>query len=239
MKKKRSGGLIAGIIVIIACIVGLFLVGGLTASLLKTLLTIGIIVVIAAILLSILIIGLARKASNQSAAPASQIKRDEPLTKEQLDSLNKANSTLTNIRMTLSRLQDKEIADAGIKAVGSIDKVLHTLRQKPEKIQTTRQLFNYYLPTMEKVVTKYQRIEASGVDNPDMPDKLKNYFQNIDAAMENLYEGLFDNDKLHVAVDMEAMTIAIKRDGLLDEEDFKNLSPDETVEVSQQQAVSN
>jgi len=32
---------------------------------------------------------------------------------------------------------------------------------------------------------------------------------------------------------MEAMTIAIKRDGLLDEEDFKNLTSDETLEVSQ------
>lgn len=234
MKKKRSGGLIAGIIIIIACIVGLFLVGGLTASLLKTLLTIAIILVIAAILLSILIIGLARKAGSQSAAPGSQIKRDEPLTKEQADSLNKANSQLTSIRMTLSRLEDKEIAETGIKAVGSIEKVLHTLRQKPEKIQTTRQLFNYYLPTIEKVVTRYQKIEASGVDNPDIPDNLKNYFRNIDEAMENLYEGLFDNDKLNVAVDMEAMTIAIKRDGLLDEEDFKNLTQDESLEMTQQ-----
>ncbi|MDO5121405.1 MAG: hypothetical protein Q4D46_04925, partial [Erysipelotrichaceae bacterium] len=127
MKKKRSGGLIAGIIIIVACIVGLFLVGGLTASLLKTLLTIAIILVIAAILLSILIIGLARKAGSQSAAPGSQIKRDEPLTKEQADSLNKASSQLTSIRMTLSRLEDKEIAEAGIKAVGSIEKVLHAL----------------------------------------------------------------------------------------------------------------
>jgi len=51
--------------------------------------------------------------------------------------------------------------------------------------------------------------------------------------MENLYEGLFDNDKLNVTVDMEAMTIAIKRDGLLDDEDFKNLTSDGSLEVSQ------
>ena len=230
-KKKSSGGLIAGIIIFVVCIIGLILAGSITVPLLKTLVTIGIIVLMVVIALSVLIIAFARKASSETAAPASSVSKNSPLTKEQSDSLNEANSLLTNTRMTLSRIQDKEVSEAGIKATASIEKVLQALREKPEKIQTTRQLFNYYLPTMDKVVTKYQRIEASGVDNPDMPDNLKNYFANIDSAMENLYEGLYDNDKLNVAVDMEAMTIAIKRDGLLDEEDFKDLSADETLEI--------
>ena len=233
-KKKSSGGLIAGIIAIIACIIGLILIGSISSGLLKTLLIIGIIAVIVVIALSILIIAFARKASTESAAPGSVVNQDTPLTKEQSDSLNEANSLLTNTRMTLNRIQDREISEAGIKAAASIEKVLQALREKPEKIQTTRQLFNYYLPTMDKVVTKYQRIEASGVDNPEMPENLKQYFANIDSAMENLYEGLYDNDKLHVAVDMEAMTMAIKRDGLLDEEDFKGLTEDETLAVAQQ-----
>lgn len=223
-KKKKSGGLTAGIIAIIACIVGLFLLNGLSGSLLKTLLTVGIIAVIAVIVLSILIVMFARKASQESAAPQSVVKRSEPLTKEQEESLRGANSLLLSSRMTLSRIQDREISETGIRACSSIEKVLHTLKEKPEKIQTTRQLFNYYLPTMDKVLSKYQRIEESGVDNPEMPENLKKYLGDIDTAMDKLYDGLFDNDKLHVAVDMEAMTIAIKRDGLLDDEDFKDLT---------------
>ena len=230
-KKKSSSGLIAGIIIIIACIIGLILVSSISVPLLRTLLIIGIIIVIVIIVLSILIIGLARKSGSESAAPSSVIQKDNPLTKEQSDSLNAANSLLTETRMTLSRIQDAEITEAGVKATNSIEKVLQTLREKPEKIQTTRQLFNYYLPTMNKVVSKYQRIEASGVDNPNMPENLKQYLANIEAAMNNLYEGLYDNDKLNVEVDMEAMTIAIKRDGLLDEEDFKNLTPDTTLDI--------
>lgn len=38
-----------------------------------------------------------------------------------------------------------------------------------------------------------------------------------------MYEGLYDNDKLNVAVDMEAMTMAIKRDGLLDDDYFADI----------------
>ena len=101
----------------------------------------------------------------------------------------------------------------------------------PEEEEENEGLFNYYLPTMERVVDRYLKIESSGVDNPEIPGNLRQYFDDITLAMQSEYEGLFDNDKLNVTVDMEAMTIALKRDGLLDEEDFKDLTPDESLDI--------
>jgi len=40
--------------------------------------------------------------------------------------------------------------------------------------------------------------------------------------MEKQYSSLFDDDKLDLTVDMEALTLACKRDGLLDEEEESN-----------------
>jgi len=188
--------------------------------------TIIIIAGIAVALACVGIVAFARKAGNTATNPSVQVNKVS-LTQEQAQSINDARSRLTSARMTLSRIKDPEINKAGNAACDSIEKVLHTLKDKPEKIQTTRQLFNYYLPTIDKVVSRYQRIEASGVDNPQMPEKLKAYLKNVNDAMGNLYDGLFDNDKLNVEVDIEAMTIAIKRDGLLDDEDFKNIQQDE------------
>lgn len=37
--------------------------------------------------------------------------------------------------------------------------------------------------------------------------------------MEKQYDSLFDDDKLDLTVDMEALTLACKRDGLLDEDE--------------------
>ena len=184
-------------------------------------LTIIIIAVLAFIIASIMIVIFARKASNMQQSPVQTKKAS--LSQEQSESLNNARSVLTNARMTLSRISDQEINKAGNRACEAIEKVLHTLKEKPEKIQTTRQLFNYYLPTLDKVVSRYQRIESSGTVEPGMPEKVRGYLDNVTEAMGNLYEWLFDNDKLNVEVDMEAMTIAIRRDGLLDDEDFKNL----------------
>lgn len=178
--------------------------------------------VIIIVIILIMIFLFARKAGNSNSSSAVSAPK-QTLTPEQSESLQKAQSSLVDVRMTLSRLKDRDISSTGNEAAASIEKVLHALKEKPEKIQTTRQLFNYYLPTLQKVVSRYQRIESSGVDNPDIPEKLKKYLSDVKEAMASLYEGLYDNDKLHVEVDMEAMTMAIKRDGLLDEEDFAGL----------------
>ena len=178
----------------------------------------GLIAVVAAILgILVLIIALARKGGNSTSEPAAV--KQEPVP-EQKKALDEAHSRLVNIRMTISRIQDSELSKAGVSACSAIDRVLSTLKDKPEKISDCRQLFNYYLPTMEKVVDRYQRMEAGKVENEKIPEKLKQYFQDVTQAMDNLYDGLYDSDKLNMAVDMEAMTIAIKRDGLLEEEDL-------------------
>lgn len=60
----------------------------------------------------------------------------------------------------------------------------------------------------------------SEIDNADMPAKVTNYLNDVRSAMDNLYEGLFDNDKLNMEVDMEAMKLAIMRDGLLNDSEI-------------------
>ena len=49
--------------------------------------------------------------------------------------------------------------------------------------------------------------------------KVTDYLVDIREALQKLNTKLFDNDKLDMSVEMEAMTIAFKRDGLLDDPD--------------------
>lgn len=220
--KKNKKRVIPAIIGIAICIIILILTGTITSPVLRTIVTIAVILGIIVALLAVLLVVFANKAGTESpAAPQASINKKSPLTPKQIEDLKKASSQLTRVRMTLSRFKDQKLAASGVIACESIDKVLHTLKEKPEKIQTTRQLFNYYLPTLEQVVTRYQKLEASGVMDPKIPANVKKYFGDIKEAMESQYKGLYDNDKLNVAVDMEAMTIALKRDGLLDENDIK------------------
>lgn len=215
--KKKTNGLIAVIITIIICILAIIFVQKIPTPLIRTIVTLAII--LAAVLLFVMggILIFANKSSQEkNAIPASGTEKKK-LTQEQSESINMAFSQLSSIRITIARIKDTSIVQSGNDACASIERVIQTLKDKPEKIQTSRQLFNYYLPTMKKVIEKYQRIEMSEVDNADMPAKVTNYLNDVRLAMDNLYEGLFDNDKLNLEVDMEAMKLAIMRDGLLED----------------------
>ena len=93
-----------------------------------------------------------------------------------------------------------------------------------------RQFLNYYLPTLGEIITKYERVERSGVDMQDMTAKVSEYLDKIAAAMDKQYENLFQSDFLDMTVEMEAMTMACKRDGLLTEEELS--SPDSEVNLT-------
>ena len=62
---------------------------------------------------------------------------------------------------------------------------------------------------------KYQRMEQGRVVDSEMTDKVLYYLQDIHVALEKQYQNLFEDDLLDLTVEMEAMTMACKRDGLL------------------------
>lgn len=137
---------------------------------------------------------------------------------EQAKVINKGRADLMNVRRILAKIHNPEISKAGLDICASLDKLLQTLRDKPEKIKGCRQFLNYYIPTLTEVLTKYQRLEANGVVTEENTEKVKNFLIDFRKASGRQYQSLFEDDKLDMTVDIEAMTIAIKRDGLLDED---------------------
>ena len=64
------------------------------------------------------------------------------------------------------------------------------------------------------------RLEESGVPADNMTLSTISCLSDIKEAMGKQYSNLFDNDMLDLSVEMEALTLVCKRDGLLTEEDF-------------------
>ena len=54
-----------------------------------------------------------------------------------------------------------------------------------------------------------------------MVQKILEHLDDMKIAFEKQYKSLFSGDMLDLTVEIEAMTIACKRDGLLSEEDFE------------------
>ena len=85
-----------------------------------------------------------------------------------------------------------------------------------------RPFFNYYLPTLEKILIKYKEIESSGVPTEEITQSTITCLEDIKMAMEKQYNNLFENDILDLTVEMEVLTQICKRDGLLTDADFES-----------------
>lgn len=126
-----------------------------------------------------------------------------------------------SIRRNVMSIENTAVKNSGIKVCSGADKILGVLRQKPELVQKNRQFFTYYLPTFGSIIEKYERIERNEVASEDMVQKVLEHLDDMKIAFEKQYKSLFSGDMLDLTVEIEAMTIACKRDGLLSEEDFE------------------
>lgn len=132
--------------------------------------------------------------------------------------LTKARSELMELRRSQIRIKNKEIAALCREITDIGDKILAVLKQKPDSVAGARQFLNYYLPTLGKILGTYVRVEESGSMTDELSGNTVTHLGEIRKAMAKQYDSLFDNDKLDLSVDMEALTLACKRDGLLEDE---------------------
>ncbi|MBR2789259.1 MAG: 5-bromo-4-chloroindolyl phosphate hydrolysis family protein [Eggerthellaceae bacterium] len=135
--------------------------------------------------------------------------------------LKSARQTITEEKLLVGRVNDSSVRESATRVLEGATKVLETLAQKQEKIYQSHQYLNYYLPTLGLILKKFGTLEANGMATDAMRDKVVKYLGDIEEVMNKQYESLFSDDILDLAVEMEAMTISCKRDGLLSEDDVQ------------------
>lgn len=229
--RRRSLGCFGGLAVFIIAIIAVVMVHRFVPSIFTAFAWIAGIAVVVIIVVLLLILLLANKAIKSLKGKDDKTKTppsgpDAPQTQtgtsnlppEQAKVINKGRADLMNVRRILAKIHNPEVSRSGLDICASLDKLLQTLREKPEKIKGCRQFLNYYIPTLGEVLIKYQRLEENGVVTEENTEKVKNFLIDLRKACGKQYQSLFEDDKLDMTVDIEAMTIAIKREGLLDED---------------------
>ncbi len=134
--------------------------------------------------------------------------------------LNKGRDHLTELRRLIYRVQNLNVKKRGEDICTESEKILLALQQQPEDIPMVRQFFNYYLPTLGNILLKYLRLEEAGMATEQTTVKVMSCLGEIKTAMEKQHAAIFENDLLDLTVEMESLTQACKRDGLLVSEDF-------------------
>lgn len=175
-------------------------------SILRIILTvaaIGLLVIVAIIAVFVI------RAIQKSNTPEAAAKR------EQDGILAKGRNHLMKLRSMTMSIKDEQVRTISGQICATVDSILKTLKSQPEDIPTVRQFFNYYLPTMGSILTRFVKVEQSGVPMEDITANAISCLTDINTAMERQYKNLFDNDVLDLSVEMEALALACRRDGLI------------------------
>ena len=142
---------------------------------------------------------------------------------EQIDEIYaNGRRTLVDLRMRATRVKNRQVRSLCEEICASADKILKTTKEHPENLGAVRQFLNYYLPTMGSILIKYVRLEESDIPTEEISEKTIHHLSDINIAMQKQYENLFAGDILDLSVEMEALTQACKRDGLLSDDLFKD-----------------
>jgi len=218
MSNNRFGG--TGILALVGCVALFFLARRFFPGLANLLLIVGGILLALIVLLVVLVIYFSRK-GNEKIADGSDISVHA-----------EGRAHLMELRRLTVRIKDKEIQSICNDICKSLERILRTVKEKKSTGSSVRKFQNYYLPTIRKIVQKYAEIEESSIPAESTKASTLECLTTAYSALQELYEGIFDGDMLDLSVEMEALTLACKRDGLLDDENFQLKDGDRNITLT-------
>lgn len=239
MRRNKTKG--TGLLLLALALFALMRIGANPFHLVKTILTFGILGVVLITALIVLLFVLSQKNKNEKGnseanKSAPNVPHTNPTIKtddlihlgaDDAAAIRKGRENLMNLRRIIVKISNPQIRAQANDICGIMDKILQTLRTKPDQINDVRQFLNYYMPTLREILRKYETIEEGGVAGGEMTAKVSTYLGQIKQAMDKQYENLFEDDKLDLRVEMEAMTMACKQDGLLEDPDAARIDAGE------------
>ena len=129
--------------------------------------------------------------------------------------LSSALQELYSMKKLVSGLRNETIRSNAYRLCGKAKSILDVLRSNKEQIAEVRQFWNYYLPSTNNILKKYDRLEKSGVADWETSQKVNQYLTDVNKALDNLYSSLFDVDKKSLNIEMEALQLSMQREGLV------------------------
>lgn len=204
MKDGKSIGAV-GILLIAAAAVLVFGVAGLFPGLTKVLTVILVVAVItvAAVVAAVVYFAFRKPSEHKTVNKGQQISRGR--------------KSLMELRTLNRKTENEEIRSITEDICVTVEKILAELKEQKFDISGLYQFFNYYLPTLAGILKKYISLEAAGSADEKVVENTVSGLTEIKSAMKRQYDSILENRILDLSVEMEALTMACRRDGLLSE----------------------
>lgn len=190
------------------------------------------IIILAVIALLVGIFALARYGSRKTANTRAEKKKAEPRQAEtkKSETVNREEKCESSSEVKFENATPQDHIKAATTALTGICcmdiryagmDVLKTakniLKEKEEgnACHEYAQFEKYYLPTFRKTVEDYSRMERKGVTGLKHREDVLAYLKSCNEAFTRIYNSMFEDDIIDMEVQMKAMNLTFKREGLL------------------------
>ena len=136
----------------------------------------------------------------------------------QKEFLEKGTASLKNI-LELNKAIDKPEFNESIKElVNTSDQILDYVYEHEKAASSMRKIVHYYLPTVEKLLKRYDEIEdTTNVANVDTSkQKIEEIVKTTTSAFRKQLNDLYDTDTIDISSDIKVLESIYVKEGLID-----------------------
>lgn len=130
---------------------------------------------------------------------------------------------LTAIRRANDAIPGEAVSAKLYRLEGIVQKIFEQVKREPAQIPELRRFLDYYMPTTQKLVETYQRLDAqpmAGHNITTAKEEIERTLDTINLAFENLFDSLFEHTAVDITSDIAVLKNMLHQEGLTGS-DFK------------------
>lgn len=106
----------------------------------------------------------------------------------------------------------------------TINKILEEIEKNPKKEKSLNNFFDYYLPVLIKITTRYDEIENTRLTSKDektFMTKAEKIIKDTNRAFKTILSNLYQKDIMDTDADMKVYELMMKADGIVEDNIIK------------------
>lgn len=132
---------------------------------------------------------------------------------QEIQDLTMLKQNIYKLRKLFDKINDEKIREYLKNIIKISDKIYKEVIVNTEKIDKLYKFNNYYIITVEKIISKYIELKNNKINNKDSQEffnKIDSFLSNVVSAFENLYQSLFTNEIIDIDAELNVMKKEMK-----------------------------
>ena len=117
------------------------------------------------------------------------------------------------------RIPDEVMSNEMTKLETTLRKIFDEIKKHPEKGPKVRKMMDYYLPTIDGILSRYAEYDTEGITGGKIEDTKKNVsgtMETINKGFEGILNSLYSEDAMDINSDLVVIKKMFEGDGLID-----------------------